>query len=67
MVSVDERVVITNFYKKHLDEILFSLFGSADLVNKWWLIPNKAFNNATPLEVLETEPKKVVRYLLSFV
>lgn len=52
-----------------IDQYLFSLMGSHELVKKWWTSPNKAFDMQTPLQVWETDqngPEMVTKYVLSF-
>jgi hypothetical protein len=34
--------------KDRLDEILFSMLGSQELVTRWWATPNKAFDMQPP-------------------
>lgn len=45
------------------DEILYSLLGKDELVERWWTIPNKAFNMSTPSEVNIYD---VYKYLIQF-
>lgn len=34
--------------KDRLNEILFSMLGSQELVERWWTTPNRAFDMQTP-------------------
>ncbi len=54
-----------SYYKARMDKLLLALVGSEDLVNKWWLSPNKAFDMQQPADVYEQDPKKVINYILS--
>jgi uncharacterized protein (DUF2384 family) len=51
--------------KAKLNQMLFSLIGSSDLVVQWWKSPNKAFDMKTPNELWQTEEgqKKVTEYI----
>jgi len=49
--------------KKRLNIILLSLLGSNELVDKWWLSPNKHWNMRTPDEVLADDSKSVINYI----
>lgn len=47
--------------------ILEALLGRNEaLLERWWLSPNKGFNDAIPEDVWEKNPKLVIRYLLQF-
>lgn len=43
--------------------MLGAMLGSAELVNKWWESPNKAFNKLCPKDV---DIEDVYKYLLDF-
>lgn len=43
-------------------EILFP--GQIELQERWWLSPNRAFDNKTPEQMLDENPGRVVQYLL---
>lgn len=50
-----------NTYEK-CNKILLALLGSPELVTKWWLSPNKAFDMQTP----QSQPlEKVYDYLIN--
>lgn len=51
--------------KQELNEYLYALLGSHDLVNKWWeaMIPKLG---AAPSSVWETEPQVVVDYVMNY-
>lgn len=57
--------MITERQKKAMDAILMALVGSQELVDRWWSIPNRAFEGKTPLEALAIDHRDVVEYLLS--
>ena len=42
--------------------MLISMLGSNDLVDKWWISPNKAFDNKCPVDV---DNQDVMKYLMS--
>ena len=50
--------------REKLDVILFSMLGSRELVEKWWVSPNKAFNMNTPLALMEDKKHEVIDYVL---
>lgn len=53
------------FDRTKLNQILFALIGSSELVEQWWDSPNKAFDGENPSNILDTDPQKVVQYILS--
>lgn len=50
--------------KEKLDVILFSMLGSKELVEKWWVSPNKAFDMRTPLSLMDDKKHEVIDYVL---
>ncbi len=53
--------------KKHeLNDILYRLLGSEDLVSRWWHSPNKFWDNQTPYHVWTQDPVQVERYIMGF-
>ena len=42
--------------KKQLDAMLFAMLGSDELVHKWWVSPNKAFDDMFPKDVYYQDP-----------
>lgn len=63
-----ENLVLTPdqliYYKSRLNPIVEGLVGT-ELCDKWWQSPNKAFDNKTPQQILETSDfYKVKHYLL---
>lgn len=55
--------------KNRLDLLLFLLLGSTDLVQKWWVSPNKAFDDRMPKDVYYQDPngrKEVSDYISAF-
>lgn len=46
-----------------LNRMLMSLLGSDQLVQKWWISPNRAFDHQTPKQVFDTNPNRVVQYI----
>lgn len=50
--------------KEQCDTILLSLFpNQPELIERWWSSPNKAFDMRTPLQMLEEDSLRVVKYL----
>lgn len=47
------------------DRILYALLGSNELVQKWWSSSNKAFDEMTPIEMLNRDESRVKNYLLA--
>ena len=47
------------------DRILYSLLGSQELVQKWWSSSNKAFDDISPIEMLNRDEARVKKYLLA--
>jgi len=43
------------------NSMLIAMLGSDALVEKWWVSPNKAFDNKCPVDV---DQEKVVSYLM---
>ena len=50
----------------NLDELLLSLLGSQDLVDKWWNSDNTYFHGDTPEQVFRSNPQKVINYINQF-
>ena len=47
------------------NRILHALLGSQELVQKWWASSNKAFDEMTPIEMLDRDKDRVKNYLLA--
>jgi len=47
------------------NRILHALLGSQELVQKWWSSSNKAFDEMTPIEMLNRDEARVKNYLLA--
>ena len=45
--------------KSQLDEMLFGMLGSRDLVHAWWNTENRAFNYVMPKDVYYQDPEGV--------
>lgn len=55
--------------KNRLDLLLFLLLGSTDLVQQWWVSPNKAFDDRMPKDVYYQDPngrQEVSDYISAF-
>lgn len=48
-----------------LNKVLLSFLGNKELVNKWWMSKNKAFDMKTPRDAYIDDPHKVARYILN--
>ena len=48
-----QRILLS---KKQLDAMLFAMLGSEELVHKWWVSPNKAFDDMFPKDVYYQDP-----------
>jgi uncharacterized protein (DUF2384 family) len=49
-----------------INQILLSLLGSQELVQKWWSSPNKAFDNEIPDDLYHSDMHNVVvKYILA--
>ena len=53
--------MVTDKYNR----ILHALLGSNELVQKWWELPNKAFDDMTPIEMWDRDKDRVKNYLLA--
>ena len=52
-----------NHARKEINQLLQPMLGSDELVDKWWVSPNLAFDSRTPKEVLAIEPDRVLQYI----
>ena len=55
--------------KNRLDLLLYLLLGSTDLVQKWWVSPNKAFDDRMPKDVYYQDPngrKEISDYISAY-
>ena len=50
---------------EQFNRILHALLGSQELVKQWWASPNKAFDEMTPIEMLNRDEARVKNYLLA--
>ena len=49
--------------KAQCDALLLALVGP-NLLEKWWLSPNLAFNSHTPEEIFKQDPDVIYNYLM---
>jgi hypothetical protein len=49
--------------KLQVNEMLFALIGSAELVAQWWKSPNWHFKLKTPEDIWESSPNEVFDYV----
>lgn len=49
---------------EELEKTLLDMLGNPALVTLWWNTQNKAFHYATPKEIYEETPEKVVNYVM---
>ena len=47
-----------------LNKILLAMLGDARLLDMWWDGQNRAFNYATPREIYQEDPEKVIAYVM---
>ena len=43
--------------KQTLNNLLYTILGSNDLVERWWHSPNQAFDNMMPKDVYYQDPQ----------
>ena len=59
--------MVKRIYFSDLNKLVNDLLGcSEELVVRWWLSPNKAFNNETPFSTYLSSPEKVRGYLMYY-
>ena len=52
-------------FETKINQILLSLLGSQELVQRWWASPNKAFDNEIPDDLYHSDLHNVVvRYIM---
>lgn len=49
--------------RKQCNALLFAMIGNKELVEKWWISPNLAFEGETPETVFAKNPRQVFNYL----
>ena len=52
--------------KHELNDLLYQLLGSDDLVSRWWHTPNKNWDGRTPYSVWAENPINVEQYITYF-
>lgn len=52
--------------KHELNDLLYKLLGSEDLVARWWHTPNRYWDGQTPYTVYTRDEKAVTDYVLFF-
>lgn len=55
-VNTVKTVQRIQWTKKQLDDFLYGMLGSEELVHKWWVSPNKAFDDRFPKDVYYQDP-----------
>ena len=50
-------------FLKKMNNILFAMLGSDNLVTKWWDTPNKAFHHKTPNMMMAENYRVVQKYI----
>lgn len=53
--------------KERLNGLLFAIMGSNTLVKRWWNKPHQDLDNKPPVEVYESDPKRVTNVILKVV
>ena len=57
---------MTDYHRSSLNRLVCALVGEA-LANRWWNSPNKAFDNRTPMSLMNEDEWTTVRdYLLHY-
>lgn len=49
---------------EELNKILLAMIGDSHLVKEWWNSQNLAFHYATPREIYEEDPERVINYVM---
>lgn len=57
---------VDSMTKVELNDLLFTLLGSDDLVSRWWHTPNKNWDGRTPYSVWAENPLNVEQYITYF-
>lgn len=57
---------VDSMTKMELNDLLFTLLGSDDLVSRWWHTPNMNWGGRTPYSVWTREPLAVQNYITFF-
>jgi hypothetical protein len=52
--------------REELNQHLFALVGSDQLVQQWWVTPNRAWQGREPQEIWDHNPDEVVTYVMRF-
>ena len=52
--------------KNQVNQWLFQMMGSDDLVERWWLSPNRYWDGKTPQTVWNQNHQEVVNYVRKF-
>jgi hypothetical protein len=55
-----------NRIKDKINVYLMAMLGSQELVTRWWVSPNKAFDMMTPLEMFDRNSNVVYTYVCNF-
>ena len=61
--EVDQEVMMTTKLEA-LNKVLIAMLGDARLLDMWWDGQNRAFNYATPREIYQEDPEKVIAYVM---
>ena len=57
---------MTDYHRSTLHRLVIALTGET-LANRWWNSPNKAFDNRTPLSLMNEDEWTTVRdYLMNY-
>lgn len=52
--------------REELNQHLYALVGSENLVKQWWMTPNRAWQGREPEEIWARDPKEVISYVMRF-
>lgn len=60
----DTSEAVADSYRRTCNNLLMTMLGKRELVERWWDIENAGFDRQTPNNVFAADPKRVYNYLL---
>ena len=52
--------------REELNQHLYALVGSENLVKQWWATSNRAWQGREPEEIWARDPEEVISYVMRF-
>jgi len=52
--------------QEELNQHLFAIVGSHQLVRQWWMTPNRNWRGREPQEIWERNPDEVIDYVMRY-